>query len=153
MARTSAGTDHQMIMRAMEHSLPWEKVLALLDDLLVAMRKFDCRRARELLLHTIAEYQPSARDRGPRLAAALRSERNALRQSADDHKVTELATRRAARTRLLGLADAARALRRLRFTQRRYLLPCDPLAACSATSRKSLGVPPELLVRAASPLE
>jgi hypothetical protein len=83
-----------MIMRAMEHSLPWEKVLTLLDDLLVALRKFDCRRARELLLHTIAEYQPSAgiedlvwqQHSGMSVAHAATTE---------DHKVTELAARRA----------------------------------------------------------
>jgi FlaA1/EpsC-like NDP-sugar epimerase len=91
-----AGTEHPMILRAMEHSLPWEKVLALLDDLLVAMRKFDCRRARELLLHTIAEYQPNAgiedlvwqQHSGVSVSLAA---------ATDDHKVTELAARRAAK--------------------------------------------------------
>jgi DNA-binding transcriptional MocR family regulator len=73
-------------------------VLTLLDDLLVAMRKFDCRRARELLLHAIAEYQPSAgiedlvwqhHSGGSVTLAAV--------AAADDHKVTELAARRAAK--------------------------------------------------------
>jgi hypothetical protein len=87
-----------MIMRAREHELPWERVQALLDELLVVMRKFDCRRAREILLNTIAEYKPAAeigdlvwcehtsQPVAPPAAAAL-----------DDRKVTELAVRRAAK--------------------------------------------------------
>jgi FlaA1/EpsC-like NDP-sugar epimerase len=90
------GTEHPMIMRAVEHSLPWERVQTILDDLLVAMRKFDCRRARELLLHTIAEYQPSTgiedlvwQQHSPASVT--------LAAVSDDHKVTELAPRRAAK--------------------------------------------------------
>jgi FlaA1/EpsC-like NDP-sugar epimerase len=91
-----AGTDHPMIMRAIEHSLPWEKVVTLLDDLLVAMRKFDCRRARELLLHTIVEYQPSAGIED--LVWQQHSGTSVtLAAVADDHKVTELAARRVAK--------------------------------------------------------
>ncbi len=92
------GTEHPMIMRAMEHELPWERVQALLDELLVVMRKFDCRRAREILLNTIAEYKPAAEIedlvwRGhasqPVAPAAV---------APDDRKVTELAARRAAKS-------------------------------------------------------
>lgn len=88
------GTEHPMILRAMEHSLPWERVQALLDELLVVMRKFDCRRARELLLDTIAEYSPnpSIEDLVWRQHAAAVS---AI--AAEDGKVTELAARRAAK--------------------------------------------------------
>jgi FlaA1/EpsC-like NDP-sugar epimerase len=89
------GTEHPMIMRAMEHSLSWEHVQALLDELLVVMRKFDCRRARELLLDTISEYKPGAgiedlvwRQHGTATAAAVAA-------IPDERKVTELATRRA----------------------------------------------------------
>ena len=47
-----------MILRAVEHALPWEQVSALLDELQIAMRRFDCRAAREVLERAVAEYQP-----------------------------------------------------------------------------------------------
>jgi FlaA1/EpsC-like NDP-sugar epimerase len=53
------GTEHPMIMRSIEHSLPWERVQLLLKELLVALRQYDCRRARELLLDTVSEYSAS----------------------------------------------------------------------------------------------
>lgn len=53
------GTGHSMIMRAIEHSLPWATVQQVLDEMLVALNKFDCKRARELLMQTVAEYKPS----------------------------------------------------------------------------------------------
>ncbi|HEV7715776.1 MAG TPA: nucleoside-diphosphate sugar epimerase/dehydratase, partial [Steroidobacteraceae bacterium] len=52
-----AGTDHPMIMRAMEHSLPWPRMQQLLNDLLVALASFDCRRALALLAESVAEYR------------------------------------------------------------------------------------------------
>jgi FlaA1/EpsC-like NDP-sugar epimerase len=91
------GTEHQMILRAMEHSLPWDQVESLLEELLVALRKFDCRRARELLLDAVAEYNPSAgiedlvwRQHQPAQGAAVST-------TAETGKVTELASRRAQR--------------------------------------------------------
>ncbi len=39
------GTDHPMIMRAMEHRLPWPKMQQVLNELLVALASFDCHRA------------------------------------------------------------------------------------------------------------
>jgi FlaA1/EpsC-like NDP-sugar epimerase len=53
------GTEHPMIMRALEESLPWDQVRYFLDQMLVAARKFDCARARELLLESVAGYQPT----------------------------------------------------------------------------------------------
>ena len=53
------GTEHPMIMRAMEHSLPWHQVQAVLDDMSLALTRFDCDRARQLLMQTVAEYKPS----------------------------------------------------------------------------------------------
>ena len=53
------GTEHSMIMRAMEHSLPWPQVLQVLDELSVALTRFDCDRARQLLMQTVAEYRPT----------------------------------------------------------------------------------------------
>lgn len=54
-----SGTDHPMIMRATEHSVPWDAIQVMLDELLIAMRKFDCKRAREILHQAVAEYTPS----------------------------------------------------------------------------------------------
>jgi hypothetical protein len=46
-----------MIMRAMEHSIPWPRMQQLLNDLLVALASFDCRRALALLAESVAEYR------------------------------------------------------------------------------------------------
>jgi FlaA1/EpsC-like NDP-sugar epimerase len=51
------GTDHPMIMRAMEHRLAWPKMQQILNDLLVALASFDCHRALALLGEAVAEYQ------------------------------------------------------------------------------------------------
>jgi FlaA1/EpsC-like NDP-sugar epimerase len=50
------GTDHPMIMRAIEHSLPWQRMQQLLNDLLIALASFDCRRSLSLLSESVAEY-------------------------------------------------------------------------------------------------
>jgi FlaA1/EpsC-like NDP-sugar epimerase len=52
-----AGTDHPMILRAIEHRLSWPKMEQILNDLLVALASFDCHRALELLAASVAEYQ------------------------------------------------------------------------------------------------
>jgi FlaA1/EpsC-like NDP-sugar epimerase len=54
-----SGTDHPMIMRAVEHALPWETVDAWLRDMMSALRAFDCERALELLQRAVVEYQAS----------------------------------------------------------------------------------------------
>jgi UDP-N-acetylglucosamine 4,6-dehydratase len=51
------GTDHPMILRAMEHHLSWPKMEQILNDLLVALASFDCHHALELLSGAVAEYQ------------------------------------------------------------------------------------------------
>ncbi len=51
------GTDHPMIMRAMEHRLPWPRMEEVLNDLLVALASFDCHRALALLADAVAEYE------------------------------------------------------------------------------------------------
>jgi FlaA1/EpsC-like NDP-sugar epimerase len=51
------GTDHPMIMRAMEHHLAWPKMEQILNELLVALASFDCHRALALLGEAVAEYQ------------------------------------------------------------------------------------------------
>lgn len=53
------GTEHSMIMRAIEHSLPWQQVQQILDELSVALNRFDCDRARQLLMRTVVEYRPA----------------------------------------------------------------------------------------------
>ena len=54
-----SGTEHQMIMRAMEHSLPWEQVQEVLHNLLVSMGQFDVRTASDLLQAAVREYRPN----------------------------------------------------------------------------------------------
>jgi FlaA1/EpsC-like NDP-sugar epimerase len=85
------GTDHPMILRAMEHSLPWERVQHLLDELLVAMRRFDCPRALQLLREGVAEYLTSEP------VHDLVWSRQQV-QAADQRKVTDLQARRARAT-------------------------------------------------------
>lgn len=55
-----SGTEHPMIMRAMEHSPGWVAVNALLIEMLRALEKFDCERARQLLGQAVQEYKPAA---------------------------------------------------------------------------------------------
>src|ERR1022692_4787766 len=52
------GTEHPMILRAIEHSWPWERVHAMLDEILAAMNRFDCPRALQLLSDVVVEYKP-----------------------------------------------------------------------------------------------
>ena len=50
------GTDHPMILRAMEHRLPWLRMQQVLNELLVALASFDCHRTLALLTDAVAEY-------------------------------------------------------------------------------------------------
>jgi FlaA1/EpsC-like NDP-sugar epimerase len=52
------GTEHSMIMRATEHHLPWVVVADLLQEMLDAVSRFDCARARDLLMRAVVEYRP-----------------------------------------------------------------------------------------------
>jgi len=54
------GTDHPMIMRAIEHRLSWPKMQQILNELLVALASFDCHRALALLAESVAEYEADA---------------------------------------------------------------------------------------------
>jgi FlaA1/EpsC-like NDP-sugar epimerase len=54
------GTDHPMIMRAMEHRLAWPRMEQVLNELLVALASFDCHRALALLSEAVAEYEADA---------------------------------------------------------------------------------------------
>ena len=53
------GTEHPMIMRAMEESLPWEELEACIGMLLDAVKESDCRAARAVLKDHVAGYTPN----------------------------------------------------------------------------------------------
>ncbi len=59
-----SGTGHPMIMRAMEHSLPWSDVQELLNNLLVAMGQFDVATISDLLKTRRQRIPAQWRDRG-----------------------------------------------------------------------------------------
>ena len=54
------GTEHPMIMRAIEHSLPWDQMQDLLNDLLVLAGGADVPALRDLLQRCVPEYRPWA---------------------------------------------------------------------------------------------
>jgi FlaA1/EpsC-like NDP-sugar epimerase len=93
------GTQHPMILRAIEHSLPWDRVQELLDEILTAMSRFDCQRALQLLSDAVAEYTPA-----PNPHDLVWARQTTL--TADDRKVTSLKPRRI--VRLTGPTDTAR---------------------------------------------
>jgi FlaA1/EpsC-like NDP-sugar epimerase len=84
------GTQHPMILRAIEHSLPWERIQWMLDEIVGAMGRFDCQRALQLLSDVVVEYKPAPESHD------LVSARQAL-LTADDRKVTSLKVRRVTR--------------------------------------------------------
>jgi FlaA1/EpsC-like NDP-sugar epimerase len=84
------GTEHPMILRAIEHSMPWERVQELLNEIMAAMSRFDCQRTLKLLSDVVAEYKPAPQPHD--LVWARQST-----MPADDRKVTSLKPRRVAR--------------------------------------------------------
>ena len=48
-----------MILRAIEHSLPWDRVQELLNEIMAAMSRFDCQRSLQILSDVVAEYTPA----------------------------------------------------------------------------------------------
>jgi FlaA1/EpsC-like NDP-sugar epimerase len=91
IGKNVTGTEHPRILRAMEHSLPWEQIRHVLDELAQSSSRFDCERAREILLHAVAEYRPTDKVQdlvwlqgGSRVSGAVLS---------DDEKVRELRPR------------------------------------------------------------
>jgi FlaA1/EpsC-like NDP-sugar epimerase len=83
-----SGTEHPMIMRAVEHALPWSKVEVLLQQILQALRLFDCPTAISVLKEAVAEYQSS-----PTLHDLVAQEKAAA--IAEQRKITDLQARRA----------------------------------------------------------
>lgn len=93
------GTEHPMILRAIEHSLPWDQVQELLNEIMAAMSRFDCPRTLQLLNDVVAEYTPAPQPHD--LVWARQST-----MTSDDRKVTSLKPRRVAR--ITGPSDTAR---------------------------------------------
>ena len=86
-----AGTQHPMILRAIEHSLPWDRIQWMLDEIVGAMARFDCQRALQLLSDVVVEYKPVPEPHD------LVWARQAVSTS-DERKVTNLKVRRVARS-------------------------------------------------------
>jgi FlaA1/EpsC-like NDP-sugar epimerase len=84
------GTEHPMILRAIEHSLPWERVQSLLGELVLAMQRLDCQRALEVLREAVVEYRPAEQMHDLVWARQL-----AAAQPPEAGKVTDLQSRRA----------------------------------------------------------
>jgi FlaA1/EpsC-like NDP-sugar epimerase len=91
IGKNVTGTEHPRILRAMEQSLTWEQIRHVLDDLAQCSTRFDCERAREVLLRAVPEYRPTDRVQdhvwlfgGQRVSGAV---------LADDEKVRELRPR------------------------------------------------------------
>ncbi len=82
-----SGTDHPMILRAMEHCLPWVQVEGLLAELLTMLRSFDCASVVDLMRALVAEYRPAEQVHD----LVWRAQQPAL---ADSRKVTPLPARR-----------------------------------------------------------
>jgi FlaA1/EpsC-like NDP-sugar epimerase len=87
IGKNVTGTEHPMILRAVEHSLPWDEVQLLLHDLLVAMGQFDVPGARRLLIAAVREYRPE-----PEEIDLVWNRRDIQRASAS--KVTNIESRR-----------------------------------------------------------
>jgi FlaA1/EpsC-like NDP-sugar epimerase len=85
------GTEHPMILRAIEHSLPWERVQEFLNEVMAAMSRFDCQRSLQLLSDVVAEYTPAPQ---PHDLVWARQ----CTMTSDDRKVTSLKPRRIARS-------------------------------------------------------
>lgn len=83
------GTEHPRIMRAVEHSLPWERVYELLNDLLAALTASDCQRALACLKEAVVEYKHSGD-----IQDSIWSRRAAGLESNSARKVTVMPRRR-----------------------------------------------------------
>jgi hypothetical protein len=82
-------TDHPMIMRAMEHSIPWGRMQQILDNMCAALQTFDCGRALSILREAVAEYRPAEGIRD-----YVWTQKSTLLPAASDNKVADLASKR-----------------------------------------------------------
>jgi hypothetical protein len=83
-----------MIMRAMEHSLPWERMQQLLNELLIALASFDCRRSVGILCEAVAEYRQTHDIRDFVWAQKTFAVSDGDREPEDAHKVTDFTAKR-----------------------------------------------------------
>lgn len=86
-----SGTDHPMILRAIEHALTWDQVEDLLREMMIALRAFDCDRALALLQKAVVEYQVASQ-----LHDLVTQEKRVV--VTDQRKVTDLQSRRPGRS-------------------------------------------------------
>jgi FlaA1/EpsC-like NDP-sugar epimerase len=82
------GTEHPMILRAVEHASTWAEIRPLLSDLAVALEKSDCKGIIAVLERAVSEYR-----KAPVVHDLVWSRRNATVAPLPD-KVTLLADRR-----------------------------------------------------------
>ena len=82
-------TDHPMIMRAMEHSIPWVRMQQILESLSAALQSWDCGRALAQLRDAVAEYRPTDDIRD-----YVWNRKSAMSPPAVDSKVADLASKR-----------------------------------------------------------
>jgi Predicted nucleoside-diphosphate sugar epimerases len=87
-----SGTEHPMIMRALEPCIPWPKVEALLEQLMTALDELDVQGALTILSTAVREYSPSGQ-----AVDLVWGRRESQRQLTS--KVTSLEVRRAAAQR------------------------------------------------------
>jgi FlaA1/EpsC-like NDP-sugar epimerase len=52
-------TEHPMILRAMEHRLPWAVLRGLIEELESALELFDCDKVLDILTRAVDEYSPA----------------------------------------------------------------------------------------------
>jgi FlaA1/EpsC-like NDP-sugar epimerase len=83
------GTEHPMIMRAIEHAPAWPEVKALLAELTIALNQFDCKRLIGVLERAVREYQTA-----PDVHDLVWSRRPPVPAAAEPAKVTVLAEHR-----------------------------------------------------------
>jgi FlaA1/EpsC-like NDP-sugar epimerase len=81
------GTEHPMILRALEPSLPWARIESLLMELKGSMASLDVQGSLEILSNAVREYSPASQ-----LSDLVWSHEAARRQSRG--KVTSLVARR-----------------------------------------------------------
>jgi FlaA1/EpsC-like NDP-sugar epimerase len=86
------GTGHPMIMRAIEHCPTWEEVRMLLDELNVAVSRFDCRQVLRLLERGVREYT-----RAPQIHDLVWQQKRRATEAGEpaDSNITVLAEHRA----------------------------------------------------------
>ena len=87
-----SGTEHPMIMRALEPCLSWSRVEALLEELREDMNRLDVPATLAILMSAVHEYTPASKS-----ADLVWNRKEAQRET--QAKVTQLDTRRAALSR------------------------------------------------------